>query len=40
VDELLALAAKQFGLFTRAQAHRCGISDRMLRHRVDTGMFE
>jgi len=39
MQELLALAANQFGLFTRAQAHRCGVTDRMLRHRVETGMF-
>jgi hypothetical protein len=40
VGELMALASTQYALFTRAQAHRCGVSDRQLLYRVRTGLFE
>jgi hypothetical protein len=37
--ELLALAAAQYGLFTRAQANRCGVNDKALEYRKSTGVF-
>ncbi len=40
METLFAIAAEQHGLFTRAQAHRCGVSDRVLRYRVHSGMLE
>ena len=40
MDQLLAIAATQFGLFTRCQAHRCGVTDRILQYRVRHGVFE
>ena len=39
MEELFALAAQQFGLFTRAQAHRCGVNDEALAYRKRTGLF-
>ncbi len=40
MEELLALAATQFGLFTRTDAHDAGLNDAMLQRRVRSGMFE
>jgi hypothetical protein len=40
VQELLALAAEQFGLFTRDQAHKYQLTDRMLQRRVRNGTLE
>ncbi len=40
MDDLLALAATQLGLFTRVQAHKCKVTDRVLQHRVREGVFE
>ncbi len=40
MENLLEIAATQFGLFTRRQAHCCGVTDRMLQRRVRTGVFE
>jgi hypothetical protein len=40
VDRLLDLAATQLGVFTRWQAHRCGLNDKMLLTRVRNSMFE
>jgi hypothetical protein len=40
MEQLLAIAATQFGLFTRKQAHRCRVTDRILQYRVRTGVFE
>ena len=40
MQELLGLAATQHGCFERAQAHKCGVTDRMLQRRVRTGVFE
>jgi len=40
VDRLLTIAATQFGLFTRHQAHRCGVTDRILQYRVRHGVLE
>jgi putative AbiEi antitoxin of type IV toxin-antitoxin system/uncharacterized protein DUF559 len=40
MNQLLANAATQFGLFTRRQAHACGLTDRMLQYRVQNGLFE
>ena len=37
MDKLMAIAANQHGLFTRAQAHACKVSDGMLRRRVANG---
>ena len=38
--EVVALAAAQYGLFTRAQAHERGVTDRMLQRRVRAGLLE
>jgi len=38
--DLLAHASSQFGLFTRSQAHRVGVSDRALQRRVRNGLIE
>jgi hypothetical protein len=40
MQELLMLAAAQFGLFKRAQAHELGTTDRMLQRRVRAGSVE
>ena len=40
VQELLKLAATQYGLFSRAQAHDHGVSDRMLQRRVRGGVLD
>src|SRR5437763_15532514 len=40
MEQLLLMAATQFGLFTRPQAHKCGVTNRMLQHRVAGGLFE
>lgn len=39
MEELLALAAYQFGAFSRAQANELDVTDAMLRSRVRSGMF-
>lgn len=36
-ERLMALATGQLGTFTRAQARECGLSDRQLRSRVQSG---
>jgi very-short-patch-repair endonuclease len=38
--QLLTLAATQFGMFTRQQAHDAELTDGMLRRRVRAGQFE
>jgi hypothetical protein len=40
MDQLLAIAATQYGIFTRMQARRCGLSDRQLQYRVRNGVLE
>jgi len=40
MQQLLRIASDQFGLFTRAQAHRCGLTDRMLQRRVRAATVE
>jgi len=40
MEALLDLASRQYSVFTRAQAHALGFSDRMLQRRVGAGMFE
>jgi hypothetical protein len=40
MEQLLAIAAVQFGLFTRKQAYRCKVSDRQLQYRVGIGVFD
>ena len=40
MDQLLAIAATQYGVFTRPQAHRCGVTDRILQYRVRHGVLE
>ncbi len=40
MDELLAIAATQYGVFTRMQARRCGMSDRQLQYRARNGPLE
>ena len=33
------VAARQYGVVARAQAHRCGLSDKQIRHRVAAGRW-
>jgi Transcriptional regulator, AbiEi antitoxin len=40
MQELLVLAATQYGIFTRTQAHAHDVSDRMLQRRVRNGELE
>jgi hypothetical protein len=40
VQELLMLAATQYGIFSRTQAHEHGVSNRMLQRRVRGGVLE
>ncbi len=40
MDQLLTIAAAQYGVFTRMQARRCGLSDRQLQYRVRYGVLE
>jgi very-short-patch-repair endonuclease len=40
MDQLLALAGTQCGLFTRTQAYRCGLTAETLRYRRQAGFFE
>ncbi len=40
MEALFAIARSQLGLFTRDEAHRLGMSDKMLQARVRNGMFE
>jgi very-short-patch-repair endonuclease len=40
MQQLLVLAATQYGLFTRGQAHARGVTDRMLQRRVRNGHLE
>jgi very-short-patch-repair endonuclease len=37
---LLAMAERQYGVFTRAQAVEAGLSQRQIDHRLSTGLFE
>ncbi len=40
MQELLKLAATQHGIFSRAQAHQRGVSDRVLQRRVRSGLLD
>jgi very-short-patch-repair endonuclease len=40
LTELLAIAGEHYGLFTRQQARRCRVTDKMLQTRVRSGLFE
>jgi hypothetical protein len=40
MQDLLAVAATQYGCFNRAQAHERGVTDRMLQRRVRSGELE
>ena len=40
MGRVLEIAATQFGLFTRTQAHEHGVSDRVLQRRVRNGLLE
>jgi len=40
MNALLALAERQYGIVTRAQAVQCGLTERQVDHRVATGALE